>query len=387
MRLAIVHDDFMQWGGAERLVAAMAVIWPEAPIYTALYDPQKLPEDFSRQRLRVSFLQRLPWAKKLYYHLFWLHPLAFESFDFSDFDVVLSSTTRFAKNLITKPKTLHICYCNTPPRFLWPINQYLERKEFNLFLRPIYKSFLPFFISFLRLQDQISAQKVDYFIANSYNVARRIKKFYRCDSEVIYPFVQLERFNDSSIPSSVGKRSYESPFRSARKEVTGYFLIVSRLGGHKRVDLAIESFNKLGLPLVIIGDGPEMSRYQRMARSNIKFLGRLSDEDIERHYHNCRAFIYPQVEDFGITALEAQAAGKPVIAFRGGGVLETVVEGKTGVFFYPQTAQALIKAVQEFDASLFSAEECKKQAQKFSKERFQREIKSFVEKKWEKSKS
>lgn len=382
MKIAIVHDDFMQWGGAERLVLAMSEIWPKAPIYTAVYDPKVLPENFPTERLISSFMQNIPEISRFYRHFFWLYPICFEDFNFDDFDVVISSTTRFAKSIITKPSTLHICYCNTPPRFLWDTSSYIDYKSFNSFLWPVYKFLLPLFVSFLRLHDQVAATRVDYFIANSYNVARRIEKLYKQEPAVIYPFVEIERFN-SPVDANLAQINANSR-DNLRALASNFFLIVSRLGGHKRVDLAIKAFNKLGLPLVIIGDGPEKARYQKMAKSNIKFLGRLSDEEVVGFYQGCRAFIYPQIEDFGITALEAQASGTPVIAYREGGALETVIDGRTGIFFDEQTVDSLMEAVKRFERLEFDKDQMVENAQRFSKERFKKEFEDFVKEKYSK---
>lgn len=358
MRVALVHDDFAQWGGAERLVLAMTEIWPDAPIYTSFFDEKVLPQQFPRDRLRTSFMQNIPGVKIFYRHLFFLYPWAFESFRFDDFDVVISSTTRFAKAVLTKPNQLHICYCNTPTRFLWDSQAYAS-SIFSALLFPL--------MNYLRVYDQTISSRVDFFIANSANVAKRIKKYYQRDSTVIYPFVELERFNR----------------QKGRRAGGDYFLIVSRLSAHKRVDLAIEAFNELNWPLLVVGDGPERKKYKRMAKSNIKILSGVSDRQVATFYQDCTALIYPQEEDFGITALEAQAAGKPVIAFRGGGALETVTPGVTGEFFFPQTVEVLIAALRHFDPSEYSSEQCQKQAHQFSKERFQKELLGFVEQKWQ----
>lgn len=393
MKLALVHDDFMQWGGAERLVLAMAGIWPDAPIYTTIYDEKVLPKNFPKNRLVPSFLQGLPLSRILYRQLFFLHPLAFESFNFNKFDVVISSTTRFAKSIVTQPQTLHICYCNTPPRFLWMPKNYFETKKFNPLFWPFYKLILPPLLSYLRLHDQTAAQRVDYFIANSKNVAARIKKYYNRDSTVIYPFVETARFARMRMDTN-GNSPNKSEYSDKTKSIwiknsdyldsdkLGYFLIVSRLGGHKRVDLAISAFNRLGWSLKIIGTGPEEKKYKKMAKENIEFLGQISDEEVIRYYENCTALIYPQEEDFGITALEAMSAGKPVIAYKRGGALETIIPGITGEFFSPQTADALIDALKNFNLVKYSFEDCHNQAVKFSKEHFVKEMKNFTETKF-----
>lgn len=356
------------------MVLEISKIWPSAPIYTTCYDPEVLPRDFPKERLILSFIQRIPFQRRLYRHFFFLHPLAFERFNFNEYDVVISSTTRFAKSIITQPQTLHICYCNTPPRFLWNYEEYISHRDFNILFRPLYRLVLPFLIHYLRLHDYIAAQKVDYFIANSKNVARRIEKFYGRESVVIYPFVELERFGGTRIK------------QIDANETNKYYLIVSRLGGHKRVDLAIEAFNKLGLPLKIIGQGPEEGKYRRMINKNIEILSGVSDEEVVEYHYQSIAFIYPQLEDFGITALEAMAAGKPVIAYRGGGALETIVEGETGEFFHPQHHEALVKIVKHFDHQRYDGNYLRSHAARFSKARFQKGLKEFVEEKYNKGK-
>lgn len=379
----------MQFGGAERLVYEMSKIWPNAPIYTACYDEKVLPVDFPKERLIPSFIQKIPFQHQLYRQLFFLHPLAFEKFNLNEFDVAISSTTRFAKSIITQPKTIHICYCNTPPRFLWFTKEYLSNKKFPPIFGSIYKLFLNPLFSYLRMHDYVAAQCVDHFIANSQNVAERIKKFYGRDSQIIYPFVDLARFESYDVFQNLSStETQKQPWRhfnddrSQNVSIPEYCLIVSRLGGHKRVDLAVEAFNKLGWPLKIIGEGPEREKLQALARPNIEFLGNLSDEKVVEYYFNCKAFIYPQEEDFGITALEAQAAGKPVIAYRAGGALETVVEGKTGFFFDQQTAGSLIELLIKLEESRviekINPPDCQENAQRFSKERFVEELENLV---------
>lgn len=362
MNIAIVHDDFMQWGGAERVVAAMLEVWPDADLYTAVYDESIISRQLGSGQLdstqiKASFLQH--WiGRKLYRPLFFLHPLAFESFDFSDYDVVISSTTRFAKSIKTKPGTLHICYCNTPPRFLWPID---KANQQSWIMEPL--------LSLLRMHDFTAAQQVDHFIGNSQEVARRIEKFYRRKATVIYPFVDLERF--------------ALPTNNQQLTINNYFLIVSRLSPQKRVDLAVEAFKELPKEnLVIIGDGPQRGVLEKTAPENVKFLGRVSDEEVVAYLQNCRAFIYPQKEDFGITALEAQAVGKPIIAYKDGGALETVIKGETGIFFDKQTPPSLAGAVRKFlnpKGSKLEPERIRENAERFSKERFKTELKEFVE--------
>jgi len=376
LNIALVHDDFMQWGGAERLVLALSEVYPEAPIYTALYDEEVLPAGFPKDRLVASGLQKHWLFRKIYRPFFFLHPLVFENFNLSEFDVVISSTTRFAKSIIVKPPTVHICYCNTPPRFLWSFNEYFESKDMWSFVKGLTRIVLAPLVSYLRLVDQTAAQRVDYFVANSQNVAQRIKKYYQRESSVIYPFVDLVRFTSGDGRQIGPKNRKGSPCGE-------YYLIISRLSGHKKIDLAIQAFNELGLALKIVGNGPEFNKYRGIAKSNVKLLGRLLDLEVVELLQNCKAFVYPQEEDFGITALEAMACGKPVIALAKGGALETVVGGQTGLFFLEQTKESLKSAILRFeniDEAVLSQWEiaCRQRAQEFSKEIFENKIRAFV---------
>jgi glycosyltransferase involved in cell wall biosynthesis len=366
MKIAIVHDYLNQYGGAERVLEVVHEIWPEAPIYTSLVNFEKMQrQGFKTQGkdLRSSFMQKIPF-KRFFANSYFLplYPLAFERFNLDEYDVVFSITSYAAKGIITKPDTLHVCYCCTPTRHLWNHEEYIS---LHPNIKKIHKPFLYPIIHYLRLWDMAAAQRVDTFIAISKEVSRRIEKTYHRPSRVIYPPVKLERFLKIE-PKKTEKNK-------------GFFLIVSRLGGHKRVDLAIQAFNLLGLPLKIIGEGSKLKEYKKMAKSNIEFLGRLPDMEVDSYYQHCLAFIYPQEEDFGITALEAQAAGKPVVAYRKGGALETIRENETGVFFHPQTPEALAQAVKVFLDLEWDVKTCRQNALQFSEERFKKEIKEAVE--------
>lgn len=370
MKVALVHDDFMQWGGAERVVAAMMELYPAAPVYTLAYRDEVLPAGFDKNRLRTTFFQKTLF-RRLLNQLFFLHTIAFERLNLNEYDVVISSSTRFAKSVITQPQTKHIAYINSPPRFLWPVSEgfgprhYIDNfvsKTFILF-RPFIWLFLRPILTILRMHDFSAAQRIDYLIGNSKNVANRIKKFYRRDADVIYPFAELARFiNEPLSGSGTGE----------------YFLVISRLASHKRVDLAIAACTSLGLSLKIIGAGPERESLEKAAGESIEFLGYLSDDEVVTYLKDCRAFIYPQEEDFGITALEAQALGKPVIAFNKGGAIETVEDGKTGIFFEAQTVDALCEALRNFEQHQFDNAYIREHAKKFSKERFEKELSKFV---------
>lgn len=359
-KIAIVYDWINKIGGAERILTTLHEIWPEAPFYTSVYHKEKAfwAGDFE---VRTSFLQKILFLRDKHELVPFLMPLAFESFNFDGFDIVISVTSSFAKGIITKPETLHLCYCLTPTRYLWSgTDKYLKR-------RSVYKNIWQCASMFLRGWDYIAGQRPDVYVAISKEVQRRIKKYYRRDSKVIYPPLGLAENGGGACPISTNG---------------DYFLIVSRLVAYKRIDLAIEAFNQSGFPLKIIGVGGEEKRLKKMAKANIEFLGELTDEKLCKYYQNCKALVFPSEEDFGLVSLEAQFFGKPVIAFRAGGTLETLSEGKTGEFFYPQTAEALFEALKKFEPNDYNAKDCQKNAQKFKREIFKQEFKIFVKKEW-----
>lgn len=358
MRIAIVHDYLAQAGGAERVVAAMHDVFPEAPIYTSVYDPEATLPIFKTLDVRTSFLQK--WARSSRLHKFALplYPAAFEQFDLSGYDVVLSSTTGFAKGVITNPETCHICYCHTPARFAWRAHEYIAQGNYGRLTRGV----LPWMTHHLRSWDFQSAQRVDYFIANSYNTSRRIQKHYRRPSEVLHPPVETARFRLAESPSA------------------NYYLVVARLVGYKRVDIAVEAMTQLGLPLKVVGIGPDEARLRTLAGPNVEFLGRVSDDAVSELLANCRAFLFPGEEDFGITPLEAMACGRPVIALRAGGALETVVENFTGVFFNEPTVEAFIGAVERLETFLpVNPWRVRKHAELFDVQQFRTRLRMIVE--------
>ncbi len=359
--MALVYDRVNKWGGAERILLALHKIFPQAPLFTSVYDKEKAPwaEVF---KIKTSFLQNFPFAMRheLYASLM---PLAFESFSFTEYDLVISLTSEAAKGIITKPGTLHICYCLTPTRYLWSsFDEYFRNPLLRFISKPA--------VSYLRIWDKIAAQRPDKFIAISKEVQKRIKKYYNRDSDVIYPPLML---------MANSKWRIEKKTINHKPYANSYFLIVSRLVPYKRIDIIIKAFNKLKLPLKIIGTGSEEGRLKRKAGPNIEFLGNLTDKELIGYYIDCRAFVFAGREDFGLTVLEAQSFGKPVIAYKQGGVLETVVENKTGVFFTPQTEEALIEALKKFMSLRFDPKECIRQAQRFNikifEKRFKEEIK------------
>lgn len=358
MKVAIVHDYLNQMGGAERVVMAFHEIFPEAPIYTSIYDPKRVDPAFQKMDIRTSFMQKLPLVTKHHQPYLPLYPFAMEALDLRGYDLVLSSSSAFGKGVITRPETLHICYCHTPMRWCWNYDEYVEREQLGKVARRI----LPFLITGLRVWDQTSAMRVDHFIANSPVIADRIRKYYRREAVVIPPPVETNRF----------------PFNPTT-EIKDYFLALGRLIPYKRFDLAIEACNRLQLPLVVIGGGRDEARLKKMAGPTIQFLGHLSDEEVISYYTHCRAFLFPGDEDFGITPLEAQAAGRPVIAYGAGGALASIVDGVTGVFFREQTVESLTKVLASFDEHKFNPHVIRNHALEFDTSRFNRRILQFIE--------
>jgi len=362
MRVAIIHDFLNQYGGAEKVLEAFHEIWPNAPVYTLFYDKDLMPKSFSNWDIRVSPIQNLPFGKKKYRWYLPLMPAAIERFNLKNYDLIISSCSAYSKGVIVQPRTIHICYCHTPTRYLWQDTfEYIENLQGG---EKVVRKILSPLLTYLRIWDYNAAQRPDYFLTNSKNVARKIKKYYHRDSEVIYPPVETEKFYIS-------------------KDIEDYFLIISRLRPYKKIDLAIKAFNKLKLPLKIIGSGQSRG-LKKIAKKNIEFLGFVSEKKKAEYLSHCQALIYPQDEDFGITAVEAMASGRPVIAYKAGGALETVIEGETGIFFENQTWQSLVSTILKFKSEDFDSNKIKNYAEKFSKERFKREIFEFARKKYEK---
>jgi glycosyltransferase involved in cell wall biosynthesis len=303
-------------------------------------------------------------------------PIAFETFDFSGYDLVISITSEAAKGIITRPETLHICYCLTPTRYLWShYDEYFKGKGFRSLTKPVVK--------YLRAWDKISARRPDVLVGISTTVQERIKKYYGRESELIYPPVDVQKFEVRKGANNLLSTSeLEANSNPKTLDLKDYYLIVSRLVGYKKVDLAVEAFNELGLPLVIVGTGSEDFKLKAESKRNIHFAGFVQDEKLPLYYQKAKALIFPQEEDFGITSVEAQAAGVPVIAFRSGGALDTVVDGKTGLFFDTQTQNSLINVIQRFESSdqKITKYACVENAKKFSKERFKKEFAKLVDK-------
>ena len=352
MKVALVYDRVNKWGGAERVLLALHDLFPDAPLYTSVYDKKKASwaKVFT---VNTSFLQNLPWASSNHEYFPYLMPLAFEQFTFDEYDLVISVTSEAAKGIITKPSTKHICYCLTPTRYLWSgYNHYFPNKFMKIAGYPV--------VSYLRKWDLIASQRPDVFVTLSKEVQGRVKKYYGRNSELIYP------------PLTLNPR----PFRQLADRISDfqqgdYFLIVSRFVQYKRIDLAISVCNELGLPLKIVGSGREEKKLKAIAGPTIEFTGHVSDEKVVEYYKGCKAFLFPGLEDFGLTIIEAAYFGKPVIAFRGGGAAETIIECKTGYFFNKQTAESLRETLKKIETYTFDPKDCREQAGKFSLKKFE----------------
>ncbi len=361
-KVALVHDWLTGQRGGEKVLEVLAEIFPEAPIYTLFHFKSSQAADIENRDIRSSFLQRLPFVEKRYRFYLPLFPLAVELFDLGGFDLVISSSHCVAKGIIPRPDALHISYIHSPVRYAW--NQYFAYfppYRLSLFSR----LFIPPVIHRLRIWDESSSSRVDYFIANSFNVARRIRKYYRREAEVIHPPADTDFFQ---------------PGRG--EAARNYDLIVSALVPYKRIDLAIEVFNRTGETLKIVGLGPDLGKLKKSARPNIIFLGQVSAEELRSLYQGARALLIPGEEDFGIAAVEAQACGTPVIAFGRGGSAETVMPGETGLLFEELTAVGLRDALDNFRNMKFNKNVLRSRSAAFSRAAFKQKIAASIEQKW-----
>ncbi len=384
MKVALVYDRVNKIGGAERVLKVLHEIFPKAPLFTAVYN-KKTARWADVFAVKTTFLHHIPKASTNHEYFAWLAPLAFEELNLDEYDLVISITSEYAKGIITKPGTLHICYCLTPTRYLWSGYQtYFTSGWFRLLSKP--------FVNYLRSWDKVAAQRPDYYIAISQTVRERIKKYYGRESVVVYPPITLEddrrwkvegrnlKMEGGSLINHLSSNFKNLPstfYHPPSKKQ--YFLLVSRLVPYKRIDIAVEAFNQLGWPLKIVGTGREFEKLKAAAASNIEFLQNLTDEALSSYYQDCIALIFPGEEDFGLAILEAQSFGKPIIAYGSGGALETVVEGKTGEFFAPQTKEALVEKLKSFDATRYNVKDCQRQAEKFSKERFKIDLINLID--------
>jgi len=378
-KIAIVHDFLVQYGGAERVLEVISEMFPEAPIYTLLYDKEKIGDSFRNREIRTSYLQKFPKFLRNRYQ--WLLPffmVAPETFDLRDFDLVISSTGAWSKGIITRLNTVHISYLHSPMRFVWENSEkYFSQFPISNFQFP--KFFIRFLNSYVRIWDKLASERPDYLIANSKYTQSRIQKYYRRNSTVIYP----PAFDESRIMNYKScSRPLPNPLPKGEEEKEKYFLMVSRLSPYKKVDLAVEAFNKLGLPLVIIGEGKQKKYLEKIAKENIKIIGRVKDNELADYYANAKAFIFPADDDFGLTMVEAMSYGIPVVAYKKGGALEIVQEGITGEFFDAQTPEVLADGVRRFidREDSYKSEDMTNRAKEFSKERFKREMMEFIKK-------
>lgn len=355
LKVALVYDRVNKWGGAERVLLALHELFPKAPLYTSVYNKKSAPwaKVF---KVKTSFLQKVPLVRDFHELFAAFMPHAFEDFRFDKFDIVISVTSESAKGIKVGSKTLHICYCLTPTRYLWSgYNEYFKKRWFRSLTSP--------FVSYLRLWDISASKRPHFFIAISKEVQARIKKYYARDSIVIYP------------PLTLKVESSKFKVQSSKHE---YFLVVSRLVPYKRVDLAILACNKLSLPLKIVGTGSQFSKLKKIAGSNVEFLGSLTERKLVEYYKNCRALIFPGKEDFGLVLLEAQSFGKPVVAFNRGGAKELVINGRTGILFDSQNRSSLTRALTAFQKKSFNPKDCIRQAGKFNAKVFGKEFNKIM---------
>ena len=360
LKVALIHDWLTGQRGGEKVLEVLCEIFPEAPIFTLFHIPGTQIKEVEEREIHTSFLQRMPFLRKKYRFYLPMFPLAVELFDLQDFDMVVSSSHCVAKGAIPRPDALHVCYIHSPVRYAW--NQYFSYfspQKLGFFSRKV----VPFSIHRLRLWDESSSHRVDHFIANSKATAQRVKKYYRRESQGIYPPV-------------------ESNFFRPDEKQEDYFLIVSALVPYKKVDLAIQAFNLNGRILKIVGQGPEYKRLKKMSRANIQFLGSIDKDSLLKTYQQARALIMPGEEDLGINALEAQACGIPVVSYSRGGALETVISGETGVFFSSLSTDSLTAALDKLETITFNKETIRAHALNYSRDKFKDKINVFLQERW-----
>jgi glycosyltransferase involved in cell wall biosynthesis len=354
LRVALVHDFLLDLRGGERVFLALCELFPDADIFTAVYDPKGTEGRFEQRNVHTSFLQRLRPNATSFRRLLPLYPYAMEALDLSGYDLVLSSSSAWAHGVLPSEDAVHVCYCHNPFRYAWNAREATLRAH-----GPLVRAALGAVLQRWRQWDWIAAQRVDRYVANSETTRRRIARYFTREAEVVYPPVEIERF----APGMVGD----------------HYAVLSELMPHKRIDLAVHAFNQLGRPLVVIGDGPDARRLQRLAGPSVRFTGRVSDAEVARLLSTARALVVTATEEFGIAAVEAQAAGRPVVALRHGGVTESVREGATGVFYDDATPEALAEAVAGFDPLSVDPDECVANAHRFSRAAFAQEIRANVD--------
>ncbi len=364
-KIAIVHEWFVDYSGSEKVVEQLINCFPDANLFALIeFLPEKLKFFIKNKPVTTSFIQHLPFAKKNYRSYFPLMPLAIEQLNTMDCDIVITSNHAVSKGVITNSNQLTICYCHSPIRYAWDLYfNYLEKTGLNRGLKGIVAKY---FLHKLRLWDLASAQRVDYFIANSKYIAKRIKKIYQKDAVVIYPPVDINQFE-------------------LKVEKQDFYLTSSRLVQYKRIDLIVEAFNQMpDKKLIVIGEGPDYKKIKKSAKPNVEVLGFQEKEILINYMQNAKGFVFAAEEDFGITPVEAQACGTPVIAYGKGGCLETIIENQTGLFFEHQTVESLKTAIERFESTihLFIPSQVRINAERFGNERFSNEIKDFVNQKY-----
>lgn len=358
MKLALVHDWMNQVGGAEDVLSALVDLYPQRPIYTSIYAPELMPEIYQKWDIRPLWLDNMPGIHRHHQPYLPLYPVAWHGLNLSEYDVILSNKSGFCHGLQFGRDSIHVCYCLAPTRYVWQLDSYIAREGFGkiveLGLRPL--------VSLMRRWDYAAAQRVTHFIAISTEIQERIQTYYQRESVIIFPPVDTSRFQP--VP---------------QQEVEDYFLIISRLIPYKRIDLAVQAATQLNLPLKIGGKGRDLDRLKAIAGDTVEFLGYVPDKELPGLMARCKAFIFPGLEDFGITPVQAQAAGRPVIAYKGGGALDTVIPGKTGEFFTETTGDSLAAVMRDFDATQYDSTVIRQHALKFDTQVFNAQITSFVE--------
>jgi len=356
LKVAIVTEELTQLGGSERVLDCFTELFPAAPIYTIVWDDNKTGGKYRKKDIRTSFIQKMPLGVKKYKWYLPLMPMAIERWNLKKYDLVLSVTSALVKGIKIQKPTVHICYCNTPTRYLWfESDSYIKNAPIPKFIRPL----MPMVIKFLKKWDLKASKRPDFYITNSRNVQKRIRKYYHRDSFPIFPPVDIKRFRPKNAPGQ-------------------YYLVVSRIEPYKKVDLVTRAFKKLKLPLKIVGSGTRYKEYSQENSPNIEFIGRVDDESLAKYYQNAIATIFPQEEDAGIVPLESMAAGKPVIAYGRGGALESVVDGKTGIFFAEQSVKGIIEAIRKFQKMKFDSRLIRTHAEKFDKGIFKKKVLDYI---------
>jgi glycosyltransferase involved in cell wall biosynthesis len=361
MNVVLVHDWLNQVGGAEDVLADLVALYPNSPIYTSIYAPDMMPPLYRTWDIRRLWLDRMPGIHRHHQPYLPLYPLAWGGLDLSQYDVVLSNKSGFCHGVQHAKKTLHVCYCLAPTRYVWQLDAYIAREN----LGGVVQSALRPLVALMRRWDYAAAQRVDHFIAISTDIQQRIRTYYDRDSIIIFPPVETTRF--TPVPAH---------------EVGDYYLIVSRLIPYKRIDLAVQAATRLNLPLKIGGKGRDMDRLKEMAGPTVEFLGYVPDAELPGLMARCKAFLFPGLEDFGITPVQAEAAGRPVIAYRGGGALDTVIPGQTGEFFDEMTVESLMRVMQTFDAGRYDPAVIRAHALKFDRAVFAQQMTDFITTKW-----